>query len=89
MPPRVWVVVKVTFVDDPLQIAVWLGVTVTAGVMLAAAVIVTGALVAVGVLAHAELLVITTVTTSPLFKVVLAKLSAVAPATAVPLMNHW
>jgi hypothetical protein len=52
-------------------------------------VIFTGVLVAVVGLAHASLLVSCTVTASPLFNADVVKVTAVSPATGLPLMNHW
>src|SRR5678816_4187956 len=72
----------------PAQIVVLLAFTVTAGVTWVL-VIVTGALVAVGVVIQFALLVITTVTTSLLASVELENVALVAPATGLPLMNHW
>ena len=45
--------------------------------------------VAVGVVVQDALLVITTVTTSLLFNVVVVKVAPVCPATAVPFTIHW
>ena len=45
--------------------------------------------VALAVVVQVALLVITTVTTSLLFNVVVAKVAAVCPATAVPFTIHW
>jgi hypothetical protein len=50
---------------------------------------VTGALVTVGVVTQFALLVISTVTTSPLTSVDEENVALVAPATGLPLMNHW
>ena len=57
--------------------------------MLADTVIVTVLLAAVAVVAQVELLVITTVTLSPLARVLLVKVALVAPATGVPFTDHW
>ena len=46
-------------------------------------------LVATGVVVQLALLVKTTVTLSPLFKVVVVKVDEVAPATFVPFTCHW
>src|ERR1044071_5107813 len=51
--------------------------------------ITTWLLLAVGVVRQFELLVITTVTTSLLASVDEVNVEFVAPATALPLMNHW
>ena len=83
----VGVAVNVTLV--PVQIVVWLAATATDGVTPVVSVIVTGVLVAVGVVKHPALLVITTVTTSLLFNVVLVNVAPDAPATAVPFTDHW
>ena len=52
------------------------------------AVIVIGLLVAVTGFAHGSVLLIVTVTISPLFKVVVVKVAAVCPATFTPLIFH-
>ena len=52
------------------------------------AVIVMALLVAVAGFAHGSLLVITTVTASPLARVVDVKVDAVSPATFTPLIFH-
>src|ERR1044071_3326442 len=85
-PSLVGLAVKVIL--PPAQIEVLLALTVTAGVTWVI-VIVTGALVAVGVVIQFALLVITTVTTSLLASVDDEKVAFVAPATGLPLMNHW
>jgi uncharacterized membrane protein len=72
----------------PAQIEVLLAFTVTAGVTVVI-VMVTGALVAVGVVIQFALLVITTVTTSLFASVDDENVAPVAPATGLPLMNHW
>ena len=51
--------------------------------------ITTWLLLAVGVVTQFALLVITTVTTSLLVSVDDENVAFVAPATALPLMNHW
>jgi hypothetical protein len=72
----------------PAQIVVLLAFTVTAGVTVVI-VIVTGALVTVAVVTQLALLVICTVTTSLFASVELENDAFVAPATGLPLMNHW
>src|SRR5262245_59548639 len=72
----------------PAQIKVAVDVIDTVGVTVVI-VIVTGALVAVGVVVRFALLVITTVTTSLLGRVDDVNVALVAPATGLPLMNHW
>ena len=52
------------------------------------AVIVIGLLAAITGLAQGSLLLIITVTTSPLFKVVVVKVDAVCPVTFTPLTFH-
>ena len=87
MPPLVGVAVNVTLV--PLQIVVWLAAIATDGTTPVVVVIVTVLLVAVGVVKHPALLVITTVTTSLLFSVLVVNVTQVAPATAAPFTDHW
>ena len=77
LPPFVGVAVKVT--EVPLQIVVVFAAIVTAGSTFVD-VMVTGLLVAVGVDAQARSLVMITVTTSPLFKVVVLKVGLLFPA---------
>ena len=79
--------VAVNVTDPPLQIEVVLGVIDTDGTT-DAAVIVIALLVAVTGFAHGSLLLIVTVTTSPLFKVVVVKVVAVCPATFTPFFFH-
>ena len=81
----VGVTVKVT--DVPVQIEVLLAAIVTEGVT-EAAVIVIALLVAVTGFAQGSLLVIATVTISPLESVELVKLAPVWPGTFTPLINH-
>ena len=73
--------------DAPLQIEDVLAVMDTDGTT-AATVIVIALLVAATGFAHGSLLVIVTVTTSPLFKDVVVKVDAVWPATFIPLIFH-
>ena len=82
----VGVAVKVT--EVPVQIEVLLAAIVTEGVT-EAAVIVMALLVAVTGFAQGSLLIITTVTTSPLESVVLVKVAPVCPGTFTPLICHW
>ncbi len=86
MPPLTGVAVKVTLV--PVQIVVADAAMVTDGATEEVTVIVMALLVAVGVEAQAELLVITTVTTSLLFNVVEVKVALLVPAL-VPFTFHW
>ena len=86
MPPLVGVAVKVT--EVPVQIEVLLAAIVTEGVT-EAAVIVMALLVAVTGFAQGSLLVITTLTTSPLDSVVLVKVGPVCPAIFIPFITHW
>ena len=81
----VGVAVKVT--EVPVQIEVLVAAIVTEGVT-EAAVIVMSLLVAVTGFAQGSLLVIVTVTTSPLESVVLVKVAPVWPGTFIPLINH-
>ena len=60
-----------------------------AGVTTGLTVTVIGLDVAVGWVVHDALLVITTVTTSLLFNVVVVKVDAVCPATGLLFTNHW
>ena len=85
MPPLVGVAVNVT--DPPLQIEVVLETIDTDGTT-DATVIVIALLVAVTGFAHGSLLVMVTVTTSPLFKAVVVKVEPVCPATFTPLIFH-
>ena len=59
------------------------------GVTTGLTVIVIGLDVAVGWVVHDALLVITTVTTSLLFNVVVVKVDAVCPDTGLLFTNHW
>ena len=72
----------------PEQIVVVVDVIVTVGTTLVA-VIAISLLVAVVGVAHGSLLVITTVTLSPLARVVVVKVAAVCPATDAPFTIHW
>ena len=85
MPPLVGVAVNVT--DPPLQIEVVFETIDTDGTT-DATVIVIALLVAVTGFAHGSLLVIVTVTISPLFKAVVVKVEPVWPATFTPLIFH-
>ena len=78
--------VKVT--DAPAQILVDDAAILTDGVT-ELVVTVMALDVAVGVVVHDALLVITTVTLSPLFKVVVVKVDEVAAGTFVPFTCHW
>ena len=77
----------VNVIGLPEQIDVVLAVMDTEGVT-ELVVIVIELLVAVAVVVQLALLVITTVTTSELFKVEEVKLEELAPATSVPLIFH-
>ena len=79
--------VAVNVTDPPLQIEVVLDVIDTDGTT-DAAVIVIELLVATTGFAHGPLLFMVTVTISPLFKVVVAKLDVVCPVTFTPLIFH-
>ena len=81
------VAVAVNVTEPPLQIDVVLAVMDTEGVT-DVAVMVIGLLVAVVGLAQGLLLVINTVTTSPLANEVDVKVEAVWPATFVPFIFH-
>jgi len=81
----VGVAVKVT--EPPLQTDVVLAVIATDGVT-EVAVIVIALLVAVTGFAQGSLLVITTVTASPLARVVEVKVDDVCPATFTPFIFH-
>ena len=80
------VVVKVTVV--PLHTGFWsaaieiVGVTVDVVMFIALLVAVVG-------LAHASLLVITTVTASLFASALVVKVAFVSPATGLPLIIHW
>ena len=77
----------VNVTEPPLQIDVVLAVMDTEGVT-DIAIMVIGLLVAVVGLAQGSLLVITTVTISPLVSVELVKVDAVCPAAFVPFIFH-
>ena len=77
----------VNVTDPPLQIEIVFDAIDTEGTT-AAVVIVIPLLVAVTGFAHGSLLLIVTVTTSPLFKVVVVKVAAVCPAAFIPLIFH-
>jgi hypothetical protein len=79
--------VAVNVTDPPEQIEVVFDAIDTEGIT-AADVIVIPLLVAATGFAHGSLLVIVTVTISPLFKVVVVKVAAVCPATFIPLTFH-
>jgi hypothetical protein len=81
----VGVAVKVT--DPPVQIEVVFEAIDTEGTT-AVVVTVIALLVAVTGFAQGSLLVIVTVTISPLFKVVVVKVDAICPATFTPLIFH-
>ena len=72
----------------PLHTGFWSGAIVTVGVTLAVVTVII-LLVAVAGLAHGSVLVITTVTWSPSFNVVVVKVALVSPATGLPLIIHW
>ena len=77
----------VNVIDPPVQIDVVLEMIATDGTT-DVVVIVIGLLVAVTGLAHGSLLLIVTVTTSPLFNVVVVKVDAVCPVTFTPFIFH-
>ena len=79
--------VAVNVTDPPVQIEVVLEATETDG-MTVVAVTVMALLVAVTGFAQGSLLLIVTVTISPLFKVVVVKVEDVCPATLMPLIFH-
>ena len=79
--------VAVNVTDPPVQIDVVLETIDTDGTT-DAAVIVIGLLIAITGLAQGSLLLIVTVTTSPLFKVVVVKVDAVCPVIFTPLTFH-
>ena len=79
--------VAVNVTDPPAQIDVVLETIDTDGTT-NVAVIVIGLLAAVTGLAQGSLLLIVTVTISPLFKVVVVKVDAVCPVTFTPLTFH-
>ena len=81
------VAVAVNVTDPPLQIDVVLAAIDTDGVT-DVVVMVIELLVAVIGLAQGSLLVITTVTTSPLLSVELVKAEAVCPLTFMPFIFH-
>ena len=80
------VAVKVT--EPPEQIETELAVIDTEGIT-EVVVIVIALLVAVVGFAQGSLLVITTVTASPLVRAVDVKVEAVSPVTFTPLIFHW
>ena len=77
----------VNVTDPPLQVEVVFEMIDTDGTT-DVAVIAIGLLAAVTGLAHGSLLLIVTVTISPLFKVVVVKIAVVCPATFTPLIFH-
>ena len=77
----------VNVTDPPVQIDVVLETIDTDGIT-NVAVTVIGLLVAVTGLAQGSLLLIVTVTISPLFKVVVVKVNAVCPVTFTPFTFH-
>ena len=79
--------VAVNVIDPPVQIDVVLEVINTEGTT-DVAVIVIGLLAAVTGLAQGSLLLIVTVTISPLFKVLVVKIDAVCPVTFTPFIFH-
>ena len=85
MPPLVGVAVKVT--DPPVQIEVVLEAIDTAGTTVVVLTVI-ALLVAVAGFAHGSVLVIVTVTISPLLKDVVVKVDDVCPATFTPLIFH-
>jgi hypothetical protein len=79
--------VDVNVTDPPVHIEVVLETIDTEGTT-DVAVIVIGLLAAVAGLAQGSLLLIVTITTSPLFKVVVVNVDAVCPVTFTPLTFH-
>ena len=79
--------VAVNVTDPAVHIEVLLATIDTDGTT-AAVVTVIALLVAVTGLAHGSLLLIVTVTTSPLFNVVVVNVDAVCPVTLTPLIFH-
>ena len=79
--------VDVNVTDPPVHIEVVLETIATDGTT-DVAVIVIGLLAAVAGLAQGSLLLIVTVITSPLFKVVVVKVDAVCPVTFTPFTFH-
>ena len=79
--------VAVNVTDPPVHIEVVLE-TIDIDGTTDVAVIVIGLLAAVTGLAHGSLLLIVTVITSPLFKVVVVKVDAVCPVTLTPFIFH-
>jgi hypothetical protein len=67
---------------------VWLAAIVTVGVTFVATVMTTGALVAVGCVRHDALLVIITLTRSPVFRVDDVNVFPVAPVITAPFTDH-
>ena len=80
--------VAVNVTAPPVQIEVVLAVIETDGVTDVIEILIE-LLVAVAGLAQGSLLVITTVTTSPLLSVELVKMEAVCPTTFTPFIFHW
>jgi hypothetical protein len=79
--------VAVNVTDPPVHIEVVLETIDTDGTT-DVAVIVIGLLAAVAGLAHGSLLLIVTVTTSPLFNVVVVKIDVVCPIIFTPFIFH-
>ena len=79
--------VAVNVIDPPVQIDVLLEAIDTDGIT-NVAVTVIGLLVAVTGLAQGSLLLIVTITTSPLFKAVVVKVDAVCPVTFTLFIFH-
>ena len=79
--------VAVNVTDPPVHIEVVLETMDTAGTTVVVVTVI-ALLVAVRGFAHGSLLVIVTVTISPLFKVVVVKVEDVCPATLTPLIFH-
>ena len=86
VPPLVGVAVNVTL--PPEQIEVELAMIDTAGVTEEAVIFIV-LLVAASGFAQGALLVITTVTASPLASEVVVKTEEVCPGTFTPLIFHW
>ena len=86
MPPLIGVAVKVALLPPHIDAVV--GVMLTDGATVLT-VTVAWLEVAVTGLAHGSLLVITTVTLSPLLNVDEVKVEPVAPAAFVPFTCHW
>ena len=79
--------VAVNVTDPPVHIEVVLETMDTAGTTVVVVTVI-ALLVAVRGFAHGSLLLIVTVTISPLFKVVVVKVEDVCPATLTPLIFH-